>query len=105
MDPKHEVVLIDNVEDGFDIFELEKGTSIRSFPTGTPTRYLPRQVDFAERARAVVGGSDHGSVYVFDRKTGAPLDVLRHTEGGLVQTVAVSAREVRQKEKQLTTDL
>jgi hypothetical protein len=36
-----------------------------------------------------VGGSDHGLVYVFDRKTGNVLDVLRHADQGLVQTITV----------------
>ena len=66
------------------------GTHLRTFPTGTPTRFLPRQVVFAERWKSIVAGSDHGAVYIFDRTTGAPLDVLRHMAKGLVQTVAVS---------------
>jgi hypothetical protein len=38
----------------------------------------------------IVGGSDHGIVYLFDRDSGAAIDTLRQTDRGLVQTVAVS---------------
>lgn len=72
---------------------MDVGTHLRTFPTGPPTRFLPRQVVFAERGKAIVAGSDHGAVYVFDRTTGAPLDVLRHVEKGLLQTVAVSEQK------------
>ena len=88
--PKQQFVVIDNISNGFDLWDMATGAHLRMFPTGTPTRYLPRQVTFAERAKAVVGGSDHGAVYVFDRRTGTPLDVLHHTETGLVQTITVS---------------
>lgn len=88
--PKQHLVVLDNVSNGFDMWDLDVGTHLRTFPTGPPTRFLPRQVIFAERWKAIVAGSDHGAVYVFDRTTGAPLDVLRHPAKGLVQTVAVS---------------
>ena len=45
---------------------------------------------FGEDGKVVVGGSDHGVVYVFDRRTGSRLDILRHADAGLVQTIAVS---------------
>lgn len=69
---------------------MDIGMHLRTFPTGPPTCFLPRQVVFAERGKAIVAGSDHRAVYVFDRTTGAPLDVLRHVAKGLLQTVAVS---------------
>jgi hypothetical protein len=47
-------------------------------------------VAFAEGSDAVVGGSDHGKVYIFERKSGMLLELLRHSEDGAVQTVAVS---------------
>ncbi|PIL30392.1 hypothetical protein GSI_07578 [Ganoderma sinense ZZ0214-1] len=86
--PKQHLVVLDNISNGFDLWDLDVGTHLRTFPTGPPTRFLPRQVVFAERWKAIVAGSDHGAVYVFDRTTGTPLDVLRHPAKGLVQTVA-----------------
>jgi WD40 repeat protein len=53
---------------------------IRNFPTPTSSVHFPRQVSFAENERVVVGGSKEGVVYVFDTKTGAPLDLLHHSD-------------------------
>lgn len=44
---------------------------------------------FGEKGQVVVGGSDHGIVYVFDRMTGNKLDELKVAERGMVQTVTV----------------
>ena len=49
---------------------------------------MPKQVAFGEDCQIIVGGSDHGAVYVFDRRMGQRLDILRHAETGLVQTIA-----------------
>ncbi|KAI8989144.1 WD40-repeat-containing domain protein [Trametes punicea] len=90
---KQQLIVVDNVSSGFDVWNLNGETHQRTFPTGKPTRFVPRQVNFADDAKTIVGGSDHGAVYVFDRKTGAPLDVLRHAQQGLVQTVATTDRD------------
>ena len=61
--------VVDNAFDGFDLYQLDKGKAhlLRNFPTGTPTMRTPKQVTFCEEGRVVVGGSDHGVMYVFDR--------------------------------------
>lgn len=87
--------MVDNIESGFDLHRLDTGHWKRNFPVGKPTRKLPKQVAFGERSKVVVGGSDHGAVYVFDRKTAFPLHVLGHGDG-LVQTLTVSGlRRIR----------
>lgn len=78
--------------DSFVLHKLDSGTRIRTILTGTPDTTYPRQVVFAEDSDVVVGGSDHGILYVFDRRTGSRLDTLRHAEKGLVQTVTVRRR-------------
>ncbi|KAI0368517.1 YVTN repeat-like/Quino protein amine dehydrogenase [Pilatotrama ljubarskyi] len=87
---KQQLLLVDNVSTGFDAWNLSSETHQWTFPTGKPIRFLPRQVHFADDAKTIVGGSDHGAVYVFDRKTGAPVDVLCHAQQGLVQTIATA---------------
>lgn len=83
--------VVDNATDGFDLYMLDTGSFVRNFPTGIPKKRYPKQVAFGEETKVVVGGSDCGVVYVFDRKTGKTLDVLdHHADGGLVQTVTVS---------------
>jgi len=44
---------------------------------------------FADKAHAIVGGSDHGRVYICDVKTGKTLKTLRHANEGGVETIAV----------------
>jgi hypothetical protein len=80
--------VIDNTVDGFDLHNLETGTYVRTFKTGDITRREPKQVAFIEDARAVVGGSDHGNIYIFDRRSGVQSQKLQHGTG-MVQTIAV----------------
>ena len=82
--------MVDNATDGFSLYDLETGKFIRKFPTGVPKKTHPKQVTYGEGNRIVVGGSDHGAVYVFDRKLGKPLDVPHHANQGPVHTVMVS---------------
>jgi WD40 repeat protein len=62
---------------------------LRSFSTPTSGVNYPRQVAFAENEKVIVGGSKEGDIYVFDTKSGAPLDVLHHSDGKVL-AVAVS---------------
>ena len=41
-------------------------------------RHLPKQVAFVEGTKMVVGGSDCGVVYVFERKTGILKQKIKH---------------------------
>jgi hypothetical protein len=63
---------------------------VRTFSAGTTIKRFPKQVIFAEDDTVIVGGSDHGAVYVFDRKMGVVLDTMAHSKRGLVQTITVS---------------
>jgi hypothetical protein len=80
---------MDNAQNGFSLHRLNGDVCIREYVTGVPRRTYPKQVDFAEGSRVIVGGSDHSMVYIFDRKTGAVLQKLHHGRDELVQTIAV----------------
>lgn len=82
---------MDNVCDGFDLHQLDNGAYIRTFLTGDAKSVVPKQVIFSEDTKVVIGGSDHGKVYIFDRRTGKVFQVLDHGSTGLVQTVMVLA--------------
>lgn len=81
--------MVDNGIDRFNLHQLDSGVRLRTFPTGTPEKKLPKQVAFGENGKVIVGGSDHSSVYVFERDTGAIVEVLHHAAKGLVQTLTV----------------
>lgn len=78
-----------NMIGGFELYELETRTYLRAFQTEWPIKVIPRRVAFGEDSRVVVAGSDHGIVYVFERRTGKILDKLRHGRNKIVATVAV----------------
>ena len=81
--------MVDNVGNGFDIYKMDSGVFVRSLPTRAPIKTFPKGVTFANDSHAVVGGSDHGRVYVFERKTGKVLAVLKHARAGGVESIAV----------------
>jgi hypothetical protein len=81
--------VVDTGSGRFNLHDMEDGSYVRHFPTGTPIRRHPKQVAFGEKGHVVVGGSDHGIVYVFDWMTGNKMVELKVAEQGMVQTVAV----------------
>ncbi|KAG0699826.1 WD40-repeat-containing domain protein [Suillus ampliporus] len=95
---KRGVFIVDNATDGFTLYRLEgDGEPVRTFATGLPSVSVPKQVAFGEDGKVVVGGSDHGLVYIFDRKTGETLQTLHHADTGLVQTISVSIKTSQKK--------
>ena len=83
--------IVDTCSSGFNLHDIEDGTYIQTFPTGTPIRRHPKQVAFGKKGHVIVGGSDYGIVYVFDQMTGIKMVEQRVAEQGMVQTVAVGA--------------
>ena len=81
--------VVDNVEDGYDLYRLDSGTFLQSCVTGVARLRHPKEVRFVEGGEVIVGGSDHGMVYIFSARTGAQLDVIHHSTDAMVQTVAV----------------
>ncbi|KAF8233894.1 hypothetical protein L208DRAFT_1264379 [Tricholoma matsutake] len=61
---------------------------LNTFPITRSIR--PQQVSFSEDCRAIVSGSDHGIVYVFNRRSGEVVDKLRMDPDDWVQTIMAS---------------
>ncbi|KAI5987195.1 hypothetical protein EDD15DRAFT_2372598 [Pisolithus albus] len=74
---------------GFMLYRLDCADPIRTYLTDPPTVPVPKQVAFGEDSKLVVGGSDNGRVYLFNRKSGELLSTLHHSKAGLVQSIAV----------------
>ena len=81
---------MDNVTEGFSLYLLEDMKFLHEYPTGKPTKWFPKQVEFSEEGQILVGGSDHSTIYIFDRKTGLVMDTLNHKDNGQAQAVMVS---------------
>jgi hypothetical protein len=86
--------VVDNVENGYDLYSLDNCGFLRSYITRLARSTRPKEVKFAEQGEVVVGGSDHGDVYVFGCHTGSQLDVIHHGDV-MVQTVAVRAMPIK----------
>jgi hypothetical protein len=90
VDHERKEFVIDNVDKGFSLHRFGCSEIIRNYKTVKPVRKFAKQVAFAEYGKAVVGGGENGTVYVFDRESGAILARLNHSKCGMVQTIAVS---------------
>lgn len=96
---------MDTAEGTFDMCSLTTGSILRTLVTPEPPLLnvgadqratslrssKPRDSAIVERGAYVVGGSDHGSAYVFDARTGGVVQQLKHTQAGMLQTVTVSS--------------
>jgi hypothetical protein len=80
---------VDNVSNGFDIYKMQCGTFVKTLVTKEAQKTHPKGVAFADKSRLVVGGSDHGLVYIFERKTGRVVKTLKHARKGGVETIGV----------------
>ena len=78
----------DDPSQGIALWRLDGGR-LKTYAVKETKGWRPRQVAFADECRAVVSGSDHGIVYVFDRRTGQTLDELSMGSDNWVQTVLV----------------
>jgi hypothetical protein len=87
---EHRLCVIDNVNNGFDIYKIDSGNFVRTLVTRDPIKTYPKGVAFANHGQAIVGGSDHGRVYIFERKSGRMITTLSHGNDEGVQTIGVS---------------
>lgn len=74
------------------MYNIANGGLIQKFSqTGVVVqRRVPKDAAFAEEDNSVVGGSNHGQIYIWSRSTGALLQQIKHPDGGMVQAVTVS---------------
>lgn len=79
---------------GFYLYNIALNCIVQNFSQKTinSQRRLPKEAAFSGNGTTVVGGSNHGLLYVWDRSNGALLQQMKHPDGGLVQTVTVSFR-------------
>lgn len=82
--------VIDNTTNGFILYHLDTPDPMSTFITDLPTVPVLKQVIFGKDSKIVVGGSNNGSVYIYEQRSGRVLETLRHADKGLVQTISVS---------------
>ncbi|KAI6102051.1 hypothetical protein EV401DRAFT_1831168, partial [Pisolithus croceorrhizus] len=82
------LTVIDNMANGFTLYHLDCTDPIQTYLIDPPMLPVPKQVAFGEDSKLVVGSSDNGQVYLFNRKSGELLSTLHHSKAGLVQSIA-----------------
>lgn len=83
---------LDDPLQGVALYRLDSGARIRTYAVAAKKTPRPRQVTFAEDCSVILSGSDHGAVYVFDRRSGQQIDVLTAGDDRIQSmTVRISA--------------
>lgn len=98
MDTERSLIAVDNVATGFDLYKIVNGDKkfVRTLEVGKPSKTYAKSVIFGNGSRAVITGSDHGKVYIFDRGSGCVLKKISHSKNGGVETVSVSLSSIIQ---------
>jgi|SRR5882762_7508238 len=87
--PVYGHILVDNMTNGFDIYNLSRTVPSKSFMVPTTKQFTKKGV-FGEKGNTVVTGSDHGKVYVFVVNKTEPIQTLEHgREHVMIQAVEV----------------
>ncbi|KAJ7113435.1 quinon protein alcohol dehydrogenase-like superfamily [Mycena epipterygia] len=86
------VLCLDDPAAGPTLFRLTDQTKARVFEIPREREYetRPRHVRFAKSGLAVISGSDHGVVYVFETRTGELLQKLEVSVSQWVQAIATA---------------
>lgn len=83
---------IDDLSCGVNVYRLEDNghRKVKSFSIPVTKEVRARKVSYANQCQEIVGGSDHGKIYVFGRRNGETIDELRIDPSEWVQTITVS---------------
>lgn len=85
---KKQVYCMDNVAEGVTLCRLDTGAHVKMFAVPVKKKHRARKVAFVDDCKTIVSGSDHGTVYAFDRRTGER-EELSIGSDAWVQTILV----------------
>lgn len=85
---KEDAVILNDVGQGVALYKLSGPERVKTFPV--PCEILrSRNVSFHDGGSSILSGSDHGKVYIFDRRTGDIHDIIDMGIHDWVQSVTV----------------
>ncbi|KAJ6484907.1 WD40-repeat-containing domain protein [Mycena sanguinolenta] len=94
IDTRRATVCIDDIHSGGIIYRLDDHQRVKALAVPFTTQEKrPRQVRFVDDSKVIVIGSDHGVVYIFDRRNGQIIDRLDLGGKDWVQTLATTECE------------
>ncbi|KAK0463422.1 WD40-repeat-containing domain protein [Armillaria novae-zelandiae] len=89
MNAAKDVFGIDDPSQGVALYRVLDGAKVKTLPVKATKTPRPRQVAFTQDSKIVVSGSDHGIIYMFERRDGSVSKLT--TEGtAWVQTVTTA---------------
>ncbi|KAH9478857.1 hypothetical protein JR316_0009319 [Psilocybe cubensis] len=88
IDIERKICVIDNVRNGFSVYQVDLGSFVRDLTTRDAKHTFPKQVALGNDSGLVIGGSDHGLIYIFERDTGKCLKAFKHGRMRGVETIA-----------------
>ncbi|KAF8949844.1 hypothetical protein BDZ97DRAFT_1934964 [Flammula alnicola] len=95
MDELEKTIVVDNMRSGFDVYPIHRSTPLHTFEVPTKRNFV-RMVVFGEKGTVIVGGSDHGKVYIFDLKTPQLVQYFIHGKPtSLIQAIITTSLETR----------
>ena len=84
------MLLVDNLSKGFDLYNLPRSSPSYTFAVPNKKKCV-KDGAFAEKASAIVCGTDHGRIYVFSTASSVPTQILTVT-GKTVEVQAIGVR-------------
>ncbi|KAJ7073087.1 WD40-repeat-containing domain protein [Mycena amicta] len=90
LDATKGVLCINDPSTGVNLYRLGDRELVKSFPVPVTKSKRVRQVCLLDGCTAIVSGSDHGMVYVHDRRSGTVIAKLRVHPNEWVQTIATA---------------
>lgn len=84
------MLLVDNLSKGFDLYELPRSSPSYTFAVPNKKKCV-KDGTFAEKASAIVCGTDHGKVYIFSTGSSDPMQILI-AAGKTVEVQAIGVR-------------
>ncbi|KAJ6559598.1 hypothetical protein B0H19DRAFT_1260311 [Mycena capillaripes] len=90
VDTRIGMVCIDDPQFGAILYRLHDHQQLKKFPVPVTKQNRPRQVRYGDDSKVIVIGSDHGTVYVYDRCSGKLVGKLSSKSQDWVQTIATA---------------
>ncbi|KAJ8075373.1 hypothetical protein PM082_019711 [Marasmius tenuissimus] len=73
---RDDTIVLDDITQGVALYKLTGRSRIKTFPVLIQKKHRSRNVAFHDGGSSVLSGSDHGIVYIFDRRTGDITDTI-----------------------------
>ncbi|KAJ3964278.1 hypothetical protein EV361DRAFT_73339 [Lentinula raphanica] len=88
LNTKDDALILDDVSEGVALFKMSGTERVKTFEDPHRER-RSRNVAFLDGTSTIVSGSDHGAIYMFDRRTGEVTDRIHVGIRDWVQSISV----------------